>query len=110
MKKSFPLVLFLFSLLNFQACKSGQLIGVPSEPNYDKSRITVLLKERVTPEMLVDAFEKYGLKKDSPESRTENRWIFTWLAKVGPEVVLKEIKASSMVEEAEFVRIVLQFN
>lgn len=114
MKKSIILsFLSVFTIvLLFNACNSGKLIGVPDpdEATYDKSRITVLLKERVTPEMLISSFEKYALEKNSPASRSENEWIFTWSAKVDADILLKDIQSSSMVKRAGFVKIMTQNN
>lgn len=102
MKINFFSLLLLCALSTFLiCCNSPRQTG--QEPEVLPHRVLVLLKNRVQPGMLEQAFSDYKLKSEGPTSRSENRWLFTYdTTTIQPEDLLQKLRASEWVLEAKF--------
>lgn len=95
-----------FGLLTFIVLLSGACSTTSktsTEPsNVIPGKVLVLLKERVKPAELENAFSAYEMKGEAQISRSQNYWMFTFNDKsIAGKQLLAELSKSELVVEAE---------
>jgi len=75
----------------------------PADASLIKDQFIVKLAPDVKPEALAAEFEQQGLSIKKAIVPSMNLWLFTYgQASMKPEKMLKKIRASTLVKEAEF--------
>jgi len=98
-------ILFLFTLLFF-SCNSTKKTTKGSN-DVIKDRIMALLKPNIQGKALEKEFMNYKFQNQGQTSRSENRWIYTFdTSLIQPDEMLKKVKASDKVLEAQFAPLV----
>lgn len=102
---------FLLSFLLAYACNTQKNTDTTKTtvdaPVYIENALIVQLKDRATPRQLTDEYRHYNLKMDKAISRATNLWLFTYdTSTIEPPKMLKIIKDSPYVTEAEFDKVI----
>lgn len=100
-----PLLLLAFLLA--YACNTQKNTETTEMPTYIKDALIVQLKDQVTPRQLTNEYRPYSLKMGKAISKETNIWLFTYdTSAIKPLKMLKDIKSSQYVVEAEFDKVV----
>ena len=105
MPKPFSTILLLTLALVFCASCNTKPATATTKSDIVANQIIVLLQGRIPGKQLEQPFAAYELQAKGQSSRSENRWIYTFNpSKIKIEELLKKVKASELVIEADYVK------
>ncbi len=95
----------IFSLLFcFTACSTSKN-NTSANMDYPKGQLMILLSENTPPENLSKSFAQYQLIHESPVSKHENKWMYSFNEdKVSLKKLIMELGNVSIVENVEKVK------